>query len=373
MRKSGALVLLLAGLLVVSLAIAQSSESSTRPPKNLKKVGDHWTPWDPPPAGPDAYIIVKDDTLWDLAEQWLGDPFLWPQIWDENRYILDSHWIYPGDPLVIPGRPTVVPEDGPPPVAEEPAVPEGPWEEPPGEPQAAEPGELMPSPLVPIAGPSDVYCSGYIDPEHTYSDLWVAGAEVNEHIIYGEGEVIYLSQGRNQGIAPGDQFAIHRVTHDVVHPVTGESMGQFVRRLGRVRVMLAQENTATGVIDMACEDVWPSDELVPWREIPIPVVSFMPLFDRYDVTPSGGPAGAIVYLSDNRTAGAEGNVIHTDLGVASGVQPGDVLTMYQDRGELPRANTGQGVVLTVEPLSSTVKITTSVREILKGDYVEIVR
>ena len=59
MRKSGALVLLLAGLLVVSQAIAQSSESSTRPPKNLKKVGDHWTPWDPPPAGPDAYIIVE--------------------------------------------------------------------------------------------------------------------------------------------------------------------------------------------------------------------------------------------------------------------------------------------------------------------------
>ena len=35
------------------------------------------------------------------AERWLGDPYLWPQVWDENRYILDSHWIYPGDPIVI--------------------------------------------------------------------------------------------------------------------------------------------------------------------------------------------------------------------------------------------------------------------------------
>ena len=113
MRKSGAVVVLVACLAVASQAIVLSSESSHRPPQNLKKVGDHWTPWDPPPAGPDAYIIQKDDTLWDLAEEWLGDPFLWPQIWDENRYILDSHWIYPGDPLVIPGKPTVVPDGGP--------------------------------------------------------------------------------------------------------------------------------------------------------------------------------------------------------------------------------------------------------------------
>ena len=117
MRYSGAVVALVVSLLIVAGWAdlrAENAQSSTRPPTNLKLVGDHWTPWDPPPAGPDAYIIQKGDTLWDLSEQWLGDPFLWPQIWDENRYILDSHWIYPGDPLVIPGRPTVVPPGGPP-------------------------------------------------------------------------------------------------------------------------------------------------------------------------------------------------------------------------------------------------------------------
>ena len=108
-RRIGAF--LMAGALLATLAVA---EESTRPPTNLKKVGDHWTPWDPPEAGPDDYLIVKGDTLWDLAGKWLGDPYLWPQIWDENRYILDSHWIYPGDPLVVPGKPTVVPPEGPP-------------------------------------------------------------------------------------------------------------------------------------------------------------------------------------------------------------------------------------------------------------------
>jgi nucleoid-associated protein YgaU len=115
MRKLSAFETLAAGMTVALLLTGSTlaQESSTRPPTNLKQVGDHWTPWDPPEAGPDAYVIQKGDTLWDLAGRWLEDPFLWPQVWDENRYILDSHWIYPGDPLVIPGRPTVVPEEGP--------------------------------------------------------------------------------------------------------------------------------------------------------------------------------------------------------------------------------------------------------------------
>ena len=126
MRSSVAIRVLTASVVVVSVmawAGVSGQESSTRPPA-VKQVGEHWSAWDPPPAGPDAYIIQKGDTLWAVAERWLGDPFLWPQVWDENRYVLDSHWIYPGDPLVIPGRPTVVPEEGPPPVAETPTQPD---------------------------------------------------------------------------------------------------------------------------------------------------------------------------------------------------------------------------------------------------------
>ena len=87
--------------LALILSPALSAQS---PPKNLKLVGDHWTAWDPPPVveeGADVYIIQSGDTLWDLAEQFYSDPYLWPQIWERNQYILDAHWIYPGDPLVM--------------------------------------------------------------------------------------------------------------------------------------------------------------------------------------------------------------------------------------------------------------------------------
>lgn len=375
MKKFASVVaLLLACALLATVVVA---ESTTRPPTNLKKVGDHWTPWDPPAAGPDDYIIEKDDTLWDLAEKWLGDPLLWPQIWDENRYILDSHWIYPGDPLVVPGRPTVVPPEGPPEAGEG----EGEGAEGEGEGEGAEvgpeEGEALepipePAPLLPVADAHDIYCSGYIEAQQQLSDVRIAGREL-ERIAVAQGDVIYLNYGRLQGVEPGSEWGIVRHTRQVQHPATGADLGTYVRRLGRVRVLAVQDETSIGLIEMACEDVGDGDELVPWSEIPIPRMSSMPEFDRHDVESSGGEAGYVVAVADDVTAVGEGHVIQIDLGDTVGAQPGDILSLYRDNGELPRLMLGQAVILTVETGTSTARITDSVRESMVGDRVEVVR
>jgi len=50
-----------------------------------------------------AYRVKKGDTLWDLSEEFLKDPFAWPDLWSVNQHIEDPHWIYPGDSICIPG------------------------------------------------------------------------------------------------------------------------------------------------------------------------------------------------------------------------------------------------------------------------------
>jgi len=50
-----------------------------------------------------AYRVQKGDTLWDLSEEYLKDPFAWPDLWKANPHIKDAHWIYPGDSICFPG------------------------------------------------------------------------------------------------------------------------------------------------------------------------------------------------------------------------------------------------------------------------------
>jgi len=367
------LVLLVAG--TRGLFAAEGDSTSTRPPKNLKLVGDHWTPWDPPQPGPDSYIIQKGDTLWDLAGKWLGDPHLWPQVWDQNRYILDSHWIYPGDPLGIPAKPNVVPPEGPPPSAEgQPS--EGSGEETAAVPPATETQEPAPAPPTPtmmqLADEHDLYCSGWVDPEHHPSTLVVAGAE-HETMMQGEGDVIYLNQGRNQGVTPGAEYVVIRPDHVVVHPATHEHIGTYMQRMGHVRVMCTQENTATAMVVGSCEDVRIGDELLPWKEMPSPMLERIPGVDACS-EPSGLAQGWVVDGgADDLMSVAAGHVVATDLGDAAGIRPGSLMTLYRDNGDLPRIVLGQAVVLSVDGPTSTVKVLHTTREVRRGDRAEVLQ
>jgi LysM repeat protein len=66
---------------------------------------------------PDRYTVKQGDTLWDISQVFLRDPWFWPEIWYLNPQVQNPHLIYPGDVLAltsVEGQPQVtIAERGP--------------------------------------------------------------------------------------------------------------------------------------------------------------------------------------------------------------------------------------------------------------------
>src|SRR5881628_3571390 len=131
---------LIAVLLMASGAFAQAPTKTPPaqgpPPKNLTVRPDGHVSANQDPANPEnfeVHVVAKGNTLWAIAGDVLKNPGLWPQLWEQNEHIINPHWIYPNDKILI--RPVTVVTEAKPPepeaaapeppaVAQEPPAPE---------------------------------------------------------------------------------------------------------------------------------------------------------------------------------------------------------------------------------------------------------
>lgn len=379
-------VLSLAILLLGGMVLADDG-----PPKDLHYEGDHWTAWDPPdefPEGSEVYTVQPGDTLWDLAAANLGDPYLWPQLWERNQYILDAHWIYPGDPLVMSVE--VVPvetlAEADLPVAEEPA-----------EDDSMMFGRDAEAPSA-LGFESDIYCSGFIGPANQDFPYEIVGSEAAAlaPTIYGERrrktiqtkfgvvntlkndlsttDIVYLDGGRQAGLSAGTTMTMVLPLDMVRHPLTRQKVGRFHRYLGRVRVLSVQEETAIAEITHSCHAAQIGATLMPF--VPEPV----PLARRTAMRPVSHPAtadeladaGTIVHIDYNIVSFAQGNVVFIDRGAAHDVTPGDIYTIYRmNTPGLPAVVMGELAVLSVHEQTSVAKILSSRYTVRLGDRLDM--
>ncbi len=390
-------------ILIIAILLAVPVAADGPPPRNLHKVGDHWTAWQPPldsPEGAKLHIIAPGDTLWDLAGRFYNNPYLWPQIWELNQYIQDAHWIYPGDPLVV-GVEAVTPEE----LADLDDEEAGLDDE--SEPLDSDTvayltlEDALQSPT-PLGSKSDLYCSGYIDGQDKTFGYHITGSEYQaltprlkrtnaqekatevEQGVFGAldnvrfglsvGDIVYLDGGRQGGLSPGQIFDAVEPSERVRHPVTGEFFGRFYTYLGRIRVLSVQEDSAIGEISEACGPISLGTGLEPFEPEPIPLGRLS------EARPAAFPTRAenlneapvILHAQDAAFSLGQNHIVYIDRGEDSDVVPGDIYTIYRlNAPGYPPVVLGELAVLTVQRRAAVARILDSRFPIYVGDRLEL--
>jgi hypothetical protein len=358
-----------------------AAATSSGPLTGPASVAPHWSRYLYPatiPEGALYHLVVRGDTLWDLSKRYLANAYLWPQLWHENGYIKDAHWIYPGDPILLPRLQVVAGQAG-----------AGGENAPGGEGVLGADGELLPpdqvaagvtgstargQQLLPLTEPTAAQCAPYIPDSPESQDLKVVGHETGEtRVTMATGEILYINRGTDAGVKPGDVFSIHRLFDAVSHPKRGRRIGQKVLSLGWARVILSEPNASSAVIVQACQDIHGGDYLLPFKPVPIPMIAVTAPADR--LTPHTDKAhGYVVDLDDRNDIASAGQFAIIDLGSGEGISPGTVLQVY--RIEYPSVPTPRNVigdlaVLTVQERTATAKIIHSTTAIMVGDEIEV--
>ncbi|HXB57039.1 MAG TPA: LysM peptidoglycan-binding domain-containing protein [Vicinamibacteria bacterium] len=372
--------------LVLGSAVAQDAPAKTKPASapaattglqtGPATVVTHWSRNKYPtsiPEGATYYIVEKNDTLWDLSKRFLNNPYLWPQIWDQNKYITDAHWIYPGDPLVLPKVALVAEKAG------EAGGPGG--ETGPGAGEKAGAGEKggaggrgQGPVLVPITEEMTLQCADYVVSNHEDESLRIIGNEQGvAKIAQTTNDIVYLNKGSNAGLKAGEVYTIHQVGYSVKHPVTGSTIGTKIHTRGWARVIVVQEKSAAAVIEQACYDILEDSYLKPQEKVNVPLILTRPPATR-TTPPSGKLHQYIVDIAEDVATAAEGQFVTIDAGTEAGVAPGNIFTVYRivyPNVPTPRAILGELAVVAVRDRTATAKVTYSNDAMVVGDEVEL--
>ena len=364
---------------LVGLALAGTLAAAQDAPTGLQTgpatVVPHWSKNpDYPTTIPEAtafHIVERGDTLWDLANRYLQNPYLWPQIWDANKHITDAHWIYPGDPVLFPDMSVIAERAG-----EELALggPEGVGEGFEAESLMGEGPGAAATALRPVTEETSLQCAMYLVSDEEDDSLHILGSELgSDKNGLAERDIVYLSKGSNDGVRAGDLYSLHHASYVVRHPVTSRKIGTKVETTGWVKVILVQEDSATAVVEESCSDIHAADYLKPFERVNVPMVVTRPRADRL-TPPTGNVDRHVVDLQEDASVAGEGTFVIIDAGSEDGVSPGSVFAVYRvmyPSVPTPRNVVGEVTVVAARNSSSTAKITYSREEIMVGDQIEL--
>ena len=185
-----------------------------------------------------------------------------------------------------------------------------------------------------IADRTHLYCAGYIRHETLPHMPEIVGAlQEQEQRRYGDGDVVYINAGAQQGIKEGQTLQIIRPRGEVkgVHKEKNGFLGTYIQEVGQLQVFKVRENTSAAQITFTCDEILLGDLLAPIPDRESPLQRTDEVLDVF-ADPSGKHTGRLMMAKDNREMVTRNDIVYIDLGAEDQLKTGDYLTIYRPLG-----------------------------------------
>lgn len=253
---------------------------------------------------PLRYVVEKGDTLWDIAEHFLRDPWYWPELWYANPEIDNPHLIYPGDVLELV------------------------WVD--GRPQLRRAEKLSPRvrelplasavPTIPIEAIRQFLQGPRLVTEQELAQAPYVVQFLDEHLMGGEGNHAYI---RGADPADGRNLNIVRPGEPYLDPDSGELLGYEAIPVGRVELQAFDDEIGTALISRSYREALIGDRLLPLDESVL-TTDFQPHAPAREVK------GRIISVYDGVGEIGQYAIVTLNRGTRENIEPGHVLDIYKN-------------------------------------------
>lgn len=273
------------------------------------------------PNHPDQYVVKKGDTLWDIAETFLRDPWRWKDIWEDNKQIENPHLIYPGDVVYLSekdGRPVLslrnrsgnngnsLSGSGPDGahVKVTPTIRQG--------------DISTPIPTIPMSVIRPFLSKPRVVDNDTLDDAPYVVSFQDGHLLGGSNSVVYV---RNMNNSEYLDYDIVRKGKPYRHHKTDRVLGYEALYVGKSQ-LIRSGDPATFKLLTAERDARVGDRLIRGG-------MEKGLFGIQPHVPAKDISGSIIQVVDGVTQIGQHNVVVIDMGHNQGIEAGHVLSIYQ--------------------------------------------
>ncbi len=312
------------------------------------------------------YTVVKGDTLWDISENFLENPFRWPELWKANPRIENPHLIYPGDLVRITPEGIVIIPSG---LAVKRLVDTA-YDTPdlPVTKLGKQPVLLFDTVLDVKSGL--MKRAGFVTKKAFEKSGVIVKPTDAEKLYLNEGDSVFLSMKNDTPVEVGDRFTVCKAGKRIYNPETRRYLGSDYDVIGEI-VITKTGDYFEGKIEVAYKEVGPDAFLIPYEE---PISKIKVIIATEDIQ------ALVISTFDNMYETGLREILYIDKGTDDGLQVGNMLVFYRKRSIvkdplnkkleiiLPEYVLGQGIIVKTKESSSSVFIVESTDTVHLGDY-----